>query len=183
MKKRTLALLLGIVMIFGLAACGGGEAAPTEDSEAETEQTATEEPNVQEQKEFKIGETWTVDGLWSITVDGVTATDARNEFEEKTPAAVYIVDYTYTNIGFEDETGYWEGLYMTLDSSIIDNANMMGYSYPGDVSYYPQETPVGATCKAQVCIGVDNAGSFKLNYSQYMNDGTEHEATFLVEVE
>ena len=181
MKRRTLALLLGVAMVFGLTACGG-DSAPAEDSTAETEQVEqTEEP--QKQTEFKIGETWTVDGLWSITVDGVTVVEARNQYADKNPAAVYLVDYTYTNIGFEDETGYWDGLYMTLDSSIVDNANMMGYSYPGDVSYYPQETPVGVTCKAQVCIGVDNAGSFKLNYSMYTNDGTKHEATFLVEVE
>ena len=36
MKKRTLALLLGVVMAFGLAACGGGESAPAEDPAEET---------------------------------------------------------------------------------------------------------------------------------------------------
>ena len=181
MKRRTLSLMLGVVMAFGLTACGG-DSSPEEDSYAEAEQVEqTEEPK--EQTEFRIGETWTVEGLWSITVDGVTVVEDRNEYADKNPAAVYLVDYTYTNIGFEDETGYWDGLYMALDSSIVDSANMMGYSYPGDVIYYPQETPVGATCKAQVCIGVDNAGSFKLNYSMYTNDGTEHAATFLVEVE
>lgn len=29
----------------------------------------------------------------------------------------------------------------------------MGYSYPGDVNYYPQETPGGATCKAHLITG------------------------------
>ena len=38
----------------------------------------------------------------------------------------------------------------------------MGYSYPGDVNYYPQETPGGATCKAQACIGVWHSGNLQL---------------------
>lgn len=160
-----------------------GESSETGTLELKRVEAEAEEEESKNNAEFEIGETWTVDGLWSITVDGVTAVDDRNQFDERNPAAVYLVDYTYTNIGFEDETGYWDGLYISLDNSIVDNANMMGYSYPGDVNRYPQETPVGATCKAQVCIGVDNAGSFKLNYSMYTNDGVQHKATFLVGVE
>lgn len=181
MKKRTLALLLGIVMAFGLTACGGGESAPAEDTSAETEQT--EETKAPEKEVYKIGETWTVDGQWSFTVDAVTATDERNEFEEKTPAAVYIVDYTYTNIGYEDPTGYTNGLYMDLGSMIVDSAGQMGYYYPGNISYYAQETPVGATCKAQECVGVDNAGNFEFTLFQYDAEGNEYKATFQIEVE
>lgn len=181
MKRRTLALILGLILAFGLTACGGSEEpAPAETDE--TTETETEEPAAAEKTEYKIGETWTVDGLWEMTVTGVTETADRNEYDEREPAAVYIVDYTYTNIGFEDDSGLWDGLYLSADSSIIDNAGTMGYSYPGNTSYYPQETPVGATCTAQACIGVDNAGSFKLNVSQYDNDGNNHKATFLVEV-
>lgn len=183
MKKRTIALLLGIVMVFCLSACGGGETAQAEDSAEETEQTEVEEQAEQDKTEYKIGETWMVEGLWSLTVDGVTEVDDRNEYFDKEPAAVYLVDYTYTNIGFEDETGYLDGLYISLEESVVDNAGFMGYSYPGDVINYPQETPVGATCKAQACIGVDNAGSFKLNYSVYDTDGTKYAATFVIDVE
>ena len=52
---------------------------------------------------YTIGETWTVDGQWSLTVTGVTETAERNEYADEKPAAVYIVDYEYTNIGYEDE--------------------------------------------------------------------------------
>ena len=47
---------------------------------------------------YTIGETWTVDGQWSLTVTGVTETAERNEYSEKKPVAVYIVDYEYTNL-------------------------------------------------------------------------------------
>lgn len=182
MKRRILALLFGAAMVFALAACGGGDAGEAPAGEEQSSDQAAEQAETPEKTEYKIGETWTVDGLWEMTVTGVTETADRNEYDEREPTAVYIVDYTYTNIGFEDDSGFWDGLYLSADSSIIDNAGTMGYSYPGDVSYYPKETPVGATCKAQACIGVDTAGSFKLIVSQYDANGEEHDATFLVEV-
>ena len=33
-------------------------------------------------KEYKIGETWTVDGEWSLTVNSVKETEDRNQFSE-----------------------------------------------------------------------------------------------------
>lgn len=181
MKRRTLALALCLIMALGLTACGGSEdPAPAETNE--TNETQTEEPAAAEKTEYRVGETWTVDGLWEMTVTGVTETADRNEFDDRSPAAVYVVDYTYTNIGYEDSTGLMDGLYFSIDESVIDSAGTMGYSYPGDTSYYPQQTPVGATCTAQVCVGVDNAGSFKLNVSQYDDNGNNYKATFLVEI-
>ena len=43
MERRTLALLLGVVMAFGLTACGGSETAITDDVEEVVEQTEREE--------------------------------------------------------------------------------------------------------------------------------------------
>lgn len=144
------------------------------------EAMTAEEP--EKKSEFSIGETWTVDGQWNLTVTGVTATEDRNEFSDKNPAAVYIVDYTYTNIGYEDESGIMDGLFFSMEDTIVDSSNVMGYSYPGDISNYPTETPIGATCNAQACIGVDNPGSFKISVSKYDGTGTEQSATFCIEV-
>lgn len=33
-------------------------------------------------KEYKIGETWTVDGQWRLTVNSVKETEDRNQFSE-----------------------------------------------------------------------------------------------------
>lgn len=131
---------------------------------------------------YKIGETWTVDGQWSVTVTGVSETIDRNQYFDKTPEAVYILDFTYTNLGYTDD--YSDGIFISLggNGTIVDSTGMMAYEYPGDVTNYAKETPVGATCIAQSCIGVDNAGDFKIIYSTYDGNEIRQTATFLVEV-
>ena len=132
------------------------------------------------QDTYKIGETYVVEGQWKITVDSVEATDERNEYSDKKPNAVYVVTYTYENIGYESD--YSDGLYIGLEDGIIDSAGKMGYSYPGDVTLYPQETPIGASCEAQACIGVDNPGSFKINFTDYDGNGEKQSAVFEIAV-
>lgn len=132
------------------------------------------------QDTYKIGETYVVEGQWKITVDSVEATDERNEYSDKKPNAVYVVTYTYENIGYESD--YSDGLYIDLEDEIIDSAGKMGYSYPGDVTLYPQETPIGASCEAQACIGVDNPGSFKINFTDYDGNGEKQSAVFEIEI-
>ena len=125
---------------------------------------------------YSIGDTWTVDGQWSLTITGVRETTERNQFSDKTPGAVYIIDYTYTNLGYE---GSIMDLYISLDmETIVDSAGVMGYSYPNSVSDHPQQTPIGATCNAQACIGVDNPGAFTLTVRDYDSYGQQQTATF-----
>ena len=127
---------------------------------------------------YAMGETWTVPGQWSLTVTGVTKTGDRNQFSDLNPAAVYIVDYTYTNLGWTSD--YLEGIFFSMDDTIVDSAGDMGYSYPGNKTLYAQETPVGATCKAQSVIGVDNAGTFKVSVSKYDTNDKKQTATFVI---
>ena len=65
----------------------------------------------------------------------------------------------------------------------MDKQGTMGYSYPGDTEKYPEETPVGASCNAQACIGVDHAGSFMINISTYDGTETQQRQSFLIETE
>ena len=107
-----------------------------------------------------VGETWTIDGLCTVTVTGVTETKDRAPNTKKEPIAVYYVDYTYTNLGYESESA--DGIYVAIDESILDSAGQMGYSYPNAVSGEPRSTPVGETCTAQCCIGLEHVGPFQL---------------------
>ena len=131
--------------------------------------------------EFGIGEVWTVDGQFSLEIVKVTETEERNEYSDRDPAAVYIVDYVYENLGYEDE--YSAGLYLGISDQIVDAGGEMAYSYPGDITYYPRETPVGAKCYAQCCIGVDNPGRFKLYVTKYDSGRNRHKAVFIADPE
>ena len=129
---------------------------------------------------YNLGDTWTVPGQWKITIDSVEETPDRNGYANTNPAAVYILTYTYENIGYESD--FLDGLYIDLAQGIVDAEGTMGYDYPGSVTYYPQAAPVGASCKAQICVGVEHAGSFQIHYSDYDGSGTKQTAVFNVDV-
>lgn len=153
-----------------------------EETQKQLEEALAKNPASTSQEEYKIGETWTVEGQWNVTINSVEEIQDRNEYSDYAPAAVYMVTYTYENIGYKDEDGIMDGLYISMEDRIVDSTGKMGYSYPGDVTMYPQETPVGAKCEAQACIGVDNAGSFKIYVDQYDGTNTDQSAVFNVEI-
>ena len=148
-----------------------------------TTNTDTTSSKAVEQTEYKIGDTWTVADQWSLKVTGVKATNDRNEFSEKKPGAVYIIDYEYTNIGWTEKSGYQAGLFIDFDGAIVDSKGIVGNTYPLPLDNNPKETPVGATCKAQSCIGVENAGNFKITIGVYDSENENQSATFSFSVE
>lgn len=175
MKKMLKAIGIIFLAFFALAFIVGFFG-----GDANTSSNST--PTAQPLKEYRTGETWTVNGQWELTVNGIEEQYSRNEYADKYPAAVYIVSFTYSNTGYTDRNGIMNGLFFNMDSSVVDCKGMMGYSYPGDIAYYPQEAPVGATCRGQVCIGVENQGlPIKMNVTQYDGNGQKQSATFIVE--
>lgn len=136
-----------------------------------------------EQDVYKIGDTWEVAGQWKVTINSVEETEERNEYADTNPAAVYLINYTYENIDYKDDSGIMNGLFIDFSDGIVDAAGVMGYAYPGDLTSYPQETPTGAACKAQSCIGVDNPGDFEIHFSIFDGTGTEQSAVFSLSTE
>ena len=167
MKKKILSMLLVGTMALSMTACGSGKESGVSEAEydkvvkerdqykEELEEIKKKEEESKETKEFKVGETWEVDGKFKVTVNSVIATDYRNQFDESNPAAVYVINYTYENIGLKED------LYVNFESKVVDNAGKVASSYPGDTEKYPESVPTGAFCEAEVTIGVENAGSFK----------------------
>lgn len=193
MKKRCLLLMLVCSLTYPVTAFADEKDDRIAELEAQVEEMQATIDDLQaqlsaytgssEQDAYKIGDAWTVAGQWSVTIDSVEEMEARNEYADTEPAAVYLINYTYENIGYEDENGLMDGLYIDFSDGIVDAAGIMGYPYPGDLTSYPQETPTGATCKAQSCIGVDNPGDFEIHFSAYDGTGTEQSAVFSLAVE
>ena len=88
--------------------------------------------------------------LYSFKINKVTEMAERNPYSEKTPEQVIMIDYTYTNIANEEDV-FLSDIYF----KVVDSAGEMGYTYPNSPTAFPQYTPVGATCKAQIIFGLD----------------------------
>lgn len=187
MKK--LFLLVGLILF--LTACGGGakEEAPAENTAVEeqeaaekTEETAEEKEEVKpaEEKNLTIDDTWEVPGLWKVKINSIKATDDRNEFEERQPAQVFVLNYTYENLGYEGDS---MDLYIIPDR-YMDDSRKMGYDYPGDRTLYPEELPIGGVVDAEAVFGVDNeTKTVKIFFEQYDDDNNNHEVIFEIPVE
>lgn len=131
---------------------------------------------------FNLGQTWTVPGQWKITINYATEMSERNPYSDKNPAAVYLIDYTYENIGYTDDM--MDGLFISLGiERVIDSNGYAGYDYPNAPTYFPQCIPVGAKCHAQSCIAVDHKGPLKVYIDNYAgNSYTKYSAIFNVPI-
>lgn len=131
---------------------------------------------------FNLGQTWTVPGQWRLTINYATEMSERNPYSDKNPAAVYLIDYTYENIGYTDEM--MDGLFISLDiERVIDSSGYAGYSYPNSPTYSPQSIPVGTKCHAQSCIAVDHKGPLKVYIDSYAgNSYAKYSAIFNVPI-
>jgi hypothetical protein len=119
-KNRTIAALLaGTALVVGLAACGtpteaakissapeASTSAPADASEGEAvEGSAAEEPAVDIQTSFKVGETAKI-GDWEVTVTKVSKPTAKqikgwNEFNDKAKGQYVVANYTAKYVGTE----------------------------------------------------------------------------------
>jgi len=136
-----------------------------------------------ENKQYKLGETWVVDGLWKLTFNSVTSTDYRNPFHDSNPSQVVILDYTYENLGYEGDI---QDLYISsLDFSVIDEHGNVASTYPANTTKYPQVVPIGARCVgAQQGYGLEEESTKITVYVElYGNNYDKHKATFVLDVQ
>lgn len=116
---------------------------------------------------FSVGdevEVTTSEGVYTITINSVKRSTARNQYSDKNPSAVYLIDYTYKNISQEDD------LYISeYNFSIIDSNGNLGFSYPASTSKYPQYTIKGAKTTAEMVFGTHvDGGTIILSFSDNM---------------
>lgn len=119
----------------------------------------------------KIGETITIKNNsgdeYTLQITGITQTDKRNEFSDKQPAQVFVIDYNYSCIKTTS------GVYVSdMNFKIIDEKGEIGESYPISQKE-PQSITAGTTCKAQMVLCVyNNSSKIKLQFFENMFNGT-----------
>ena len=116
-KCKVLAIIAIILSIIGLIVLfsdGGKDNSGTitkvenqsESSSTSSEnETSSSDNNTESDAEtvMGIGDTWTVENQWNLTINSVKSTDERNEFSDKKPEQVVIVTYSYENLGYKSD--------------------------------------------------------------------------------
>jgi hypothetical protein len=147
-------------------------AASSTQTEGQTSNQAVQPTAAASEKVYGLGETWTVDGQFSLIFTAAALTDDRNQFEDSNPAQVAILTYDYENIGVESDI---MDLYISSsDFKVIDGGGIVASTYPAS-TVYPQETPVGAKC-----VGAQEAYGLQTSSSEIM---VQYEATFKLPVQ
>ena len=167
---------------------GANESSPSSSSTSTTSSAkSTVSENTSSKNVLHVGDTWTVPGQWKLTIKSVTPTSDRNQFSDKKPAQVLLVTYSYENLGYYSDIYKEDSLYFSLDptgdATVIDSKGELGFSYPADQTYYPQETPKGAKCaNAQAVVGLHNVSKkITMNISKY--DGKSVKQTVQYELD
>lgn len=138
-------------------------------SEPTDTETTSSNPNNNVQQ-CTVGDTITVKNTsgddYTLQITSIKETKERNEYSDKNPKQVFVIDYTYTCNKASD------GLYVSdMNFKIIDENGEIGETYPVDVKD-PQEITAGTTCKAQMAFGINNKSQkIKLQFFDNMFDG------------
>ncbi len=159
--------IIGIVLAaLGFVILFSGEQTTTVSS-GDVNKSAQPTQTVEQVTSYKLGDTITVKNNsgdeYTLTITNIKEVDDRNQFSEKDPAQVFLIDYTYNCISSNDD------IYISdMSFKIIDEEGEIGESYPIDYKY-PQRITSGITCKAQMALCVYNDSSkIKLQYFDNM---------------
>ena len=148
--KKTLAILLALVMVLTLAACGGGGKKPAETTAPKETEPAVQLPNF----------TFTQYGDAKITIVG--AEFAKNDEEED----ILRVYYEYTNTSTGDKArGHYPNTAVNFVSITQDGSDCEEYTFtPWDETCIPEDTndnlyvQPGRTMRNTMCFRCDPSG-------------------------
>lgn len=183
-KKGKIICIISIVLaIFGLIFVfseDNGTTVTSSTSNNSSDSSASRTSNKEETKVYGLNEEITiknVSGEYTLTITGIQEMQERNQFSDKTPAQVFLIDYTYKNVSLDDT------LYISdMNFKIIDEQGEVGDTYPNDTSSSPKEITEGITCKSQMVLCVNNESSkVKLQYFGNMFN-SKPDATFELDI-
>lgn len=133
-----------------------------------------------EDKVYAQDEWWEVPNEFKLKINSVKPTDDRNQFSDKEPEQVVIINYTYENLGYESSV---QDLFMKPDS-VIDNEKTLGETYPARTGTRPTTVPIGSKLEgAEEAYGLKNSGgTITIIFNQRDSDRNPHTATFEIPI-
>lgn len=168
-KKILVSVMICVLCVAGLAACGGGDTA------SEKKESKKEEKNVT----YKAGDTVELEhysgGKYKLTINSIKETDDRNEFSDTEAKKVVIIDYTYENVDVEDE------LFVSDAWVCYDKAGKSLETYPADISKFPQEITAGHSCTAEEAYALNDDNNFVELETEEKDVKTGKKAKFILE--
>lgn len=148
-KLGSMLFFLGLV-VFGLTGCGLAEYFnnPNDITDAEVKTL----PEMVLNEPFFVT---TVNGDYSVTINGARTTTERNANSKSDPKQVVFFDFTYENISYQKRNNMEfflaQGDFVVTDSegNVLETYNIK------DPSRMIQETPIGGHCSASIAYGLE----------------------------
>jgi len=159
--KKIFRSLMVMVMATAMSICfvGCGDNGNSNGS-SDSKSSSNSSP---ETKTYAVGDTVTMknsDGTdkLKVKINSVTLTTDRNQYTDKNPAQVVIIDYTYENVGSDSDISYSSSCIKVTD----EKGNLCD-TYPLSLNEYPKSTPKGSKCTAKQAYGtVEESSKVKI---------------------
>ena len=164
--KKLLAILVTVGIIGGtFVGCGDKKEQSKETQKQEQEKVQTEDKltEIKIKEPFKVK---TESGDYTVTINSIKTTNERNEFEDKQPKQVIVVDYDYNNKSFKPSNG----MKLLVDQTafvVMDGEGNVLRTYPVAMDENPKPIPVGGKLHATIAYGVPtDSKEIKLQYER-----------------
>lgn len=156
--RGLMVMVMAAAMSFCFVGCGDNGNNSNDSSNSNSSKSASPET-----KTYSVGDTVTMknsDGTdkLKVTINSVTLSNERNQYTDKNPAQVVVIDYTYENVGSDSDI-----YYSSSCIKVTDEKGNLCDTYPLSLNEYPKSTPKGSKCKAKQAYGtVEESSKIKL---------------------
>lgn len=162
--KKFLRSLMVMVMAVAMSICfvGCGDNG-NNSNDSSNSNSGSNSNNSTQSKTYSVGDTVTMknsDGTdkLKVTINSVSLTTDRNQYTDKNPAQVVIIDYTYENVGSDSDI-----YYSSSCIKVTDEKGNLCDTYPLSLNKYPDSTPKGSKCTAKQAYGtVEESSKIKI---------------------
>lgn len=118
------------------------------------------------EKVYNLGDTIQIGDKYTVTINKVYLTKDRNQFSDKKVEKVAVIEYSYKNIGLDED------LYISeMNFKVYDEEGNVLETYPAGANKMPQNIAKGKQCTAEMSYGYNKGDKLELHfYANMFND-------------